>query len=487
MKKYTKALKKTLKNKVFIYAYSRYIIYFIQFINSLFIAVYLGPYYLGVWGFITLSIQYLNQMNMGIANSVNTIISIHKKKEWYVQKIIGTSLLMLIALSVIIALFFGANELFNLNVGGKYNFSTYAPFVALIGIFGYFNTLFSSIFRVYGKVTEIAINQSAFPILMLITIILFKGEDLLWALVIANLLAFLLSFLLYIFKTPVKLNTFYISRLIKSIQVKGWHLFVYNTSFYLIILSTRSFISGYYRVEEFGYFTFAFSLANIVLLLLHSFSFLIYPKLLNRISISTNERIIELLRMVRDVYITTSHLIVHLAILFFPLFMLFFPQYDQSLNTFKIIALTVVMYTNSFGYSGLLIAKNLEKKLANLSFLALLINLLSVFILIKVFTVNFEFVFLATMFTYFIYVFLLGKMGQKELQLDTNFKSVLNNIFPFKILVPYLLSFCLIMFSHPNIYFIIPLLLFLAMNYKALIRTKQLAINLVNKPEFIDI
>ena len=442
---------------------------------------------MGIWGFITLIIQYLNQINFGITHSVNAIIAIHKNKEWYVQKIIGTALTLLIGLSLLVVLFFTANELFNLNLGRKYNFSVFAPAVALIGILGYFNSLFSSIFRVYGRIIEIAINQSAFPVLVSVAILFFEGEDLLWALVGANFLAFLFSLGLFIIKSPVKLKLLFIGRLIKTIQIRGWHLFVYNTSFYLIIISTRSFISGYYTVEEFGYFTFAFSLANVVLLLLESFSFLIFPKLINRLASATNEKVVSLLEMLRDAYITSSHLLIHAAILLFPLFLLFFPQYKQSADSFKLIALTVVLYTNSFGYSGLLIAKGEEKKLGNLAFFILIMNVISALILIVIFHVNFAFVIVATMVTYFIYVFLLGYIGRKNLQLSTTIFSILKDIYPIRLFIPYLLSLGLIIFETAEIYFMIPLLLFLSLNYKSLIKIKQLAKTVIVKPDFINI
>ena len=278
MKNYTKILKQVLKNKVFNYVFSRYATYFLQFVNSIFIAIYLGPYYLGIWGFITLIIQYLNQINFGIAHSVTAITSIYKEKKLYVEKVIGTSLTLLIGLSLIVVLLFMANELFNFNLGAKYNFSKYAPVIAAIGILAYFNTLMSNIFRVYGRLIEIAINQSAFPILMFVSILLFKNEKLLWALIGANFLAFLLSFIIYIKRSPINLKPIFKWRLIKTIQIKGIYLFIYSASFYFIIISTKSFISAYYSVEEFGYFTFAFTLANVVLLLLQSF-FPHFPKL----------------------------------------------------------------------------------------------------------------------------------------------------------------------------------------------------------------
>ena len=148
------AIKLALKNKVVLFVISRYGTYFIHFINSLFIAVYLGPYYLGIWGFVSLMTKNLYHLNLGISHAVTAIISVHKSKEFYVQKVIGTALTLLMALSFLVALFFLANEVFSFNFGAKYNFSVYAPVVLLIGVLSYFNSLFTSIFRVYGRLFE---------------------------------------------------------------------------------------------------------------------------------------------------------------------------------------------------------------------------------------------------------------------------------------------------------------------------------------------
>ena len=480
--------KKVFKSKVLHYVFSRYATYFIQFINSIFIAVYLGPYYLGVWGFITLIIQYLNQINFGIAHSVNVIIAVHKDKHWYVQKVIGTSITMLIMLSILVAIFFAANELFQLQIGDKYNFSQYAPVVLLIGIFGYFNQLMSNIFRVYGQIIEIAFNQSSVPILILLTIILYNNsENLLWVLVLANLFAFLTSFMLYLLRCPVKFKPIFVGRLMKTIQIKGWYLFVYNTSFYLIIISTRSFISGYYSVEEFGYFTFAFSLANAVLLLLESLSFLIYPKLINRLFSATEKQAVTLLEMVRDAYISTSHLLIHFAIFLFPFFLLLFPQYNNSAVTFKMCALTVVLYTNSFGYSSLLISKGFEKKLGFLSLSIFIINIVLVFVLIEFFNVSFSFVISATMASYFLYVFTIGYFGRKMLELKTNFLGLLKDIFPLRLFIPFFLSLYLIIIFSNNLYFILPLIVFIIMNFGIFKKIKKIINYAILNPEFSNI
>lgn len=487
MDKFLKIFKTIMKNKVILFIFSRYGTYFIHFINSLFIAVYLGPYYLGVWGFITLVTSYMNHLSFGVSDSVTAIISVKKDKDFYVQKVIGTALTMLIGLSVIAIILFSINAIFELDLGSKFNFSTYAPVVVLIGILGYFNTLFNHIFRVYGRLFEIAFSQTVFPILMLLAIVFFKNKDLLWAMVFANLLAFLLAFVMYVIKMPIKIRPIFIFDLFKTIQIKGWHLFVYNTSFYFIVISTRSFVSGFYSVEEFGYFTFAFSLANVMLLLLQSMAYLIYPKMLNRFASAKNHQNAELLMKLRDAYVTSSHLLIHVAIIIFPLFLLLFPQYIAASEAFKLIALSVLLYTNSFGYSGLLIAKGFEKKIGKLSFTALVINLIAALILIKVFEVPFTLVVLATMLSYFFYVFMVGRMGRKMLDLDTSFTKVIKDIYPLRLLIPYVFSLVLILFSAPDNYFIISLTLFFILNFKVLLNLKSVVKSIIVNPDFINI
>ncbi|MDR2010303.1 MAG: hypothetical protein LBQ22_07465 [Bacteroidales bacterium] len=470
-----KRLVSILKNKVLHYIFSRYATYLVQFVNSLLIAAYLGPYYLGIWGFITLIIQYLNQMNLGISHSVNAIIAIHKHKEWYAQKVIGASISMLICLACLVVLFFVANELFLFEIGSKYGFSKYAPMVAAIGILGYFNTLFCNIFRIYGRLLEIAFSQTVFPVLMLLAILLFKGESLLWALTITNLLAIGISFGLFVVRVPVKIKPLFIPRLFKAIQIKGWYLFVYNASFYMILISTRSFVSSYYSVSEFGYFTFAFTLAHAVLLLLDSFSFIIYPKLLNRLASASIEKISALLAILRNTYITTSHLLVHTVILFFPLFLLFFPQYEESKQAFRLIALTLALYASSFGYSGLLIAKEEEKKLSYAALGALVINIATAWFLTAVLSATFAQIIIATMLAYLFFVFVAGYMGSKHIKLPQRFFPIINNIFPSQLLAPCLLTLCLTIFQVGDIYFIAPLLLFVIFNHKAIVALKNIS------------
>ncbi len=102
------------KNKIFVYMATRYIIYFIQFLTTLLIAAKLGPYYMGIWGFILLLINYFSQLHFGIANSLNVFL-VHHKDNYTRDSYIVNSLILILYLSLIVGLFYLYYLLFVLN------------------------------------------------------------------------------------------------------------------------------------------------------------------------------------------------------------------------------------------------------------------------------------------------------------------------------------------------------------------------------------
>ena len=195
MRKFWNLLLKSLKNPAILYLLSRYGTYIVQFINSLFIAVYLGPYYLGVWGFINLALGYVGQLNLGISSSVNVIISINKENKEYVKKIIECGLSMILFLSFAVLFFLLIGKLGIIPLGEKYDFSKYLFPFTIVASLTHINVYFSNIFRVFGKISAIAINQSIYPIIVLFLIPFFRGENLLWVMLYTNSIAFVFSFM----------------------------------------------------------------------------------------------------------------------------------------------------------------------------------------------------------------------------------------------------------------------------------------------------
>ncbi|CAA0199245.1 hypothetical protein LVK10_10325 [Tenacibaculum maritimum] len=479
---------KLLKNKVFFYTSSRYATYGLQFLNSLLIAKYLGVYYLGVWGFVMLVLQYLLRMNFGISNATNAIASIHKSDFKYVSQVIGVGVTLLCILSFLISLFFLIISFLPIDIGSKYLFGNFVPYVVMIAILNHFNLFFSNVFRVFGKLGAIVFNQTAQPLLMFFVIMFYKEEELLLMLIKISLVASLLSFLFYLLTSPVSFKPFVSWKLIKEVQVKGIYLFIYNACFYLIIITTRTFVGNYYSVNEFGYFTFAFTLASSVLLLFESMSFLIFPKLLNRFSKGENQKTIELLNFLRGSYITISHFSIHLIILFYPLLLLYFPVYNSTVKVFSTIALTAVIYINSFGYQELLIAKEKEKKISLVAFLALVLNIFLNYIFVIILKLNYEYIILATMITYCIYIFVICYLGRKLIHKENSFKYTFLDVFPLKWMLPFILSFVITIFYNEfNYLYLGPLILFLSLNAKGIMQTWKLIKSIFKNSKIVDV
>jgi len=480
-------LKKVLTNPAIIYMLSRYGTYIIQFINSMFIAVYLGPYYLGIWGFINLVIGYISQINFGVSQSVNVLVSVNKQDGEYSKKIIDNGMSLMLIISLFIAVFFGFAYFSGIQIGEKYEFTKFILPVILLTMIIHIAGYLSGFFRIYGHILSIAVYQSIYPILVLLVIPFFRGIELIWAMLIVNICSFLLMLCYFLIKSPVQLGLQFEWTAVKAIQKKGWHLFIYGASFYLIILSTNAFISGNYKVEEFGFYTFAYSLANVVLLLLNSISFLVFPKMLNRFASSTNEEVQQLITSVRTAFISLSHLLIHGVILLYPVFIYFFPKYDSTVEVFRLTALTVVLYTNSFGYQGYLLAKGEEKKIAFVAFCALIMNIGLCYILIHFFNVPFSMVILATMLTYLFYVYFSAKFGRKKLELKDDFINTLKDSFPMRMMSPFVASIVLVFLEANNWLFVIPIFLFAGLNFKDLWTVKDIVIRLIKNPNFVNI
>ena len=160
----------------------------------------------------------------------------------------------------------------------------------------------------------------------------------------------------------------------------------------MIIVSTKTIIGIYYTVEEFGYFTFSYTLAHAALLLLTAFSSLITPKLIDKFHSNDYVQIHSTVRLLRVNYVYLSHGLMYIAMIGFPILLYVLPKYAGALRTINLTALATILYANSFGYSSLLMAQNKEKLIAKNSLISLILNVVLAFVLIKIFHVGYEYV-----------------------------------------------------------------------------------------------
>lgn len=477
---------KILKNKIFQYLTSKYLTYIIQFVTSILIAVKLDPYYFGIWGFILLAMNYFRVINFGISNAASILLVQNRSDNNKSNQIIRSSFLLIGLLSILILIF---GVFFNLNGGSlfeKFKLGSTFYIICVIAILTHLNTLFMNIFRVKNKLWEIAFFQSIIPLIVFCVIFFFEGEVLLKALLSSYVIGNLIALIVFISRKTVnpfgKLELSSLSEILN----KGIYLFLYNVSFYLIVISIRTFVSYYYSVEEFGYFTFSFTLANSILLLLQALTFIIFPKIIDKLKGDDPIFILDLIKNIRTSYVNLAFGLVFLANVFFPFLDVFIPKYKSALLSLQLISLTVVLYTNSFGFGTYLMAQNKEKTIALIAIFSLIVNIIIGFILVLYFEVPFSYVILATNVSYLLFTFLCVYMGLKFMKIKKSFSQIFSIFLPFNLLAPYLLSVIFVLNDFKYI-MILPFLLFVILNLKPLKSIVKKIRTLMDRPNIIDL
>lgn len=477
-----------IKNKIFIYLVTRYLTYGLQFALSLIVAVRLGPYYLGVYGVLQLVLSYFAQVNFGIPHSLNVLL-VHNKSDNDIQdKYTLNSFAIYTFWNVVVVIGALFVVLFGYTQWGEYDIEIYFSLIILIAILTYYNSIVLTVIRFRNQVNNLSLIGSIPVIGNLLVVWFFNEEELVVALTVVNFFScILISTIGFINGAIPKI---YISKLNVDLQKgiihKGLYLFLYNSCFYFILIAVRTIIGSNYSVEEFGFFTFSYTIANAVMLMLDSLNTIIFPKIIDMLSVQNKEQKAAVLDKLRVSYITTSHMLVYFAMILFPFLVLFFPKYEPALTSMNMISLAVLMNANSYGYNTLLIAQNKEivssKISANALFIAIVIGLL----LVKVVHVEYSFVIISMLIAYMIFSILATYEGTKLLKDNVDFFYVLKHFFPIKMFIPYVIALAISIFRLESIIFI-PFLIFITLNYKDLGFLKNILMKMVKNPNIIDL
>lgn len=473
-------LSKVLKNKVFFYLMSRYFVYFVQFITSILIAVKLGPYYFGIWGFVVLVLNFFSKLNFGVVHSFNVLYVQNIKDKNVCGKYVWNAILLSFTLSLLVVLFYLLNLVANFEIIEKYHSSKYIFAICIIGALYYYVMLFVGILRVNNKLIHVAFCQSIVVILFFLCVLSFSGKLLIESLIISYVVGYAMCIGCVMMSGVLpSVNSFSVDIcVIKELLSKGFFLFLYNSCFYYIIFSVRSLVSWKYDVEEFGLFSFSFSLAHAVLLLFEALTFAIYPKVIKKLSSDNIEEAKQTVSLLRKAYIPSANLLVYTALFLFPLFAMLVSQYTKALISLNLIALSILMNANSYGYSELLVARNRERTLASFAIMALFFNLGIALFLVLVLKISFSYVIFATMLTYFIFSFSLSYIGKKILHCVNDDIS----LFSTNKLIPYFLAIVLTLFQCHYLMFI-PLIIFIALNNQEIMELKYTVKTIISKPE----
>ena len=478
-------MSKIIKNKVVLYLSTRYLTYFIQFVTALVIANKLGPYYLGIWGVYLLVLNYLCNLNFGINNSLNILIvqSINNntQKEGYIKN----SFFLVFILGVLI-FFIGVVYYFYNNYDSSiYNIGINIFIICLIAVLRHYNNNFGTIFRTQNKLLEMSIQQSSTQIFALIAVFIYTGERLLSVLLIAYLLGEFIPLIFFLLRKDFKFlgGLCYITQ--KKILQKGIWLFIYNFCFYAILLTTRSLISGNYSTEDFGRFTFSYTIASSLLLLLESFTTLIFPKLIDRYNTNNKNQVQGIADTLMNTVVTLCYAMFFCFIPLIPILLRFFPLYSDTDGVLSITSLSIIVYMNNV-FIYYLMAINKERQIAIISLAALFFNIVVGLFLIKLLRVPYQYVVLSMLVSYFLFSLMGNFYAQRILGERLSFGAAFA-FFPMRLFVPYCIYIINAVCSLSIYFYLIGGLLFLRLNMKQIKIIYSTLIQILSRPQIIDI
>lgn len=479
-------LKKILSNKILLYVSSRYLIYALQFVLLIVIATRLGVTNYASWGFFLLLLGYCNIINGGIANSVSYYLIQNKNNDYSSRCYASASYILISILIFILFLLSIACLVFEPTLFIKYNISNKIIFLFIIAAMQYVNLLFSNIYRVKSKLLELAIYQSIIPVFMLVVVVVSSREVLLNSLIYSYIFSHAISLFVFIYNGQLPKFQFVPFFYLKNLLKKGFFLFIYNSCFYLINATTSLAISIFYSVDDYGLYSFSYSLGHSILLLLEAFTFIIFPKLIDRFYLAEKDEFPAIIAIIRNNYIKLSHLLMYVSLLLFPLVTFFFPQYSGALQAMYITSLSILISTNAFGYNTLLLSKNYERPISKVSICSLLLNVIIVFLIAAVLKLPFAYAVLSMMIVY--YAFSLGciVLTNKIFELRFSFIHILDEAFEWRLLLPFITSLIFVFMQYYSLMFI-PIILYAVLNYKAIKEIANSIKKIIFRPNIIDI
>lgn len=428
------------KNQTLLFMVSRYISFGITFVRGILVASILGPLMFGIWGFLTLAQQYLSYTSFGLPYAVNVELAtdtsdVEKKR----AEIIGASLSITGLIATGILLLGIGLQISGIHLFEKYSFSKYVLAICLVVALNHIQTLFASIYRVYRKLGRIAISELISAIFPLAAAMIFRGSILILALLYALIFAGVLSVIVFIIRMPFKVSFRFNLLFWKQLLSIGIPLLVYNVSFYLITILGRTIIGAFYSVDTMGRYSLANSITSATLLGLNAVAFVVFPEILSKTHAGIpDDYVASVVRKVNDLYGISVFLVVFCVILGLPVLFLVLPQYRSIESTLIILLLSQAVFSVSFGYNCLAIARKKQALVAGISIItAIIVGSLSV--VVALLRMNFSWIAIAVLIGSFVFTIWQAELGKtlitKKLKRSDYFPSIL----PLGILVPILI------------------------------------------------
>ncbi len=403
-----------------IFTIFRYFTFALQILRGLLIANFLGPYYFGIFGYVILIQQYLMYSNLGIQQLLNAELSINFKNDYNISvKFIGIAFLLTTVINFILISIGVLSNFYNFHLFNS-NFSiNYFILILFLAALINYQQLFLNIFRVYNKLKIVVISEIVVVISTILPLFFFKNDELIFSYIISWIFSLICVLVFYYLTSPIRISMSL--NLKESIYFlkNGFPYFLYNLSFVLIGMISRTIIATNFSIKEMGYYSFANNISTGVMLGFDTITWLIFPKIvsffsqIDTLKTDLENKIVSISKKI-NLFIFTS---VMVLIICLPFLFRVFPDYLNSGKSVSILLLTQAVLNSGFAMISLYVSRKKYIKLVLFSSIALVICYVSAKCFVYL-DYSFEWIAFSTLIGSFSFINLLNYWGSIDFNLS---------------------------------------------------------------------
>jgi O-antigen/teichoic acid export membrane protein len=365
------AIVSSFGRKEFFFTLGRYIVYALQLTKGFALAYFLGPFFLGIYGYFMLYQQYLVYSNLGVQYALNAELSMAAESSEAVKDDIANSAFtltgficgVLIIAAVIVFVY-------EINIFPFENSYRYIVPLILLACMGHFQEVFINIFRINKNLAPIIYSEFLIALVTLAIIPFFSKLALINALLSSWVaaMAIAMAFYLVLYKKKIRYNTVFLKPLFRA----GVPLLLFIFSYNLMGLIIRTLIGMFYGTDIMGYFSFANSLTTAIMLSFNSITWLMYPAVIAKLGdpvirgIELQNYLISFSRKLSLIVFA----IICLTIMVMPILFMFLPKYLPVKGALTILLLNQVVFNAGFGFVSLAIGRKFHFQIAGVSLLS---------------------------------------------------------------------------------------------------------------------
>lgn len=371
-------MKKNLFISSFSYSFVQYAMLGLSFFKGIYSAKYLGPALLGTYSIMLLILEYLRFSNLGLISAMNLESSVNKSNTEYTQKVINTTFTYLCWMGiayVILAILirYGLGQFVANDILPYFFVIAYAGFVGQLKIFA---IIYARLNEKYNWINLIELTSNATQVVIVILFVqAYKMDAVIGAIVLSSTLTFIICGTI-IFRKKIKFIKLELS-FVKSLVVIGIPILLYTLCQEIFLSIDRLTIIYFLDRESLGFFSLSRTIVSSTLILLSSFTFLYYPKVLHAFNLNhfpnTSDLVAKFVKYSALLNAISVGIGIIGMILIKPFISIFLPEYHTSILLYQILILAITFDRCAYFADTFLVSNKMQMKLVwTILFMALI-------------------------------------------------------------------------------------------------------------------